>query len=134
MLKNVRCKHRWSHGTHQADGPILAKRVPAMHCRWLQQLPLFGPLVNPPFLKGEAHRSVLSLPPQKEMAGCKIWRPGRPGHENAIILPRPSNPSGCKTLFLVEQMLLVDLNDLSYMKRSKKIIAMTKSLMNLALK
>ena len=32
-------------------------------------------------------------PPQKEIAGCEIWRPGRPEHENAIISPRPSNPS-----------------------------------------
>ena len=32
-------------------------------------------------------------PSQKEIAGCEIWRPGRPRHENAIISPRPSNSS-----------------------------------------
>ena len=46
MFKDVQCEHRWSHGTHQADSPIHAKRVPALRCRWLQRLPLFGPSVQ----------------------------------------------------------------------------------------
>ena len=65
MFKDVQCEHRWSHGTHQADSPILAKCAPALRCRWLQQLPLFGSSVHPRLLEGEAHRPVLSLIPTK---------------------------------------------------------------------
>ena len=43
MFKDVKCEHHWSHDTHQADSPILAKRIPALHCQWLQQLLLFVP-------------------------------------------------------------------------------------------
>ena len=53
--------YNWSHRTHQADKPILAKRVLALCCRWLQQLQLFELLVYPRFLEREAYRSVLSL-------------------------------------------------------------------------
>ena len=31
MFKDVQCEHHWSHDTHQADSPILAKHVPALH-------------------------------------------------------------------------------------------------------
>ena len=54
MFKNVQCEHHWSHDTHQADNdthqadsPIFAKRVPALHCQWLQQLQLFVRLAHP---------------------------------------------------------------------------------------
>ena len=47
MFKNARCEHHWSHDTHQADSPIFAKRIPALHCQWLQQLQLFVPLAHP---------------------------------------------------------------------------------------
>ena len=47
MFKDVQCEHHWSHDTHQADSPILAKRVPALHCQWLQQLLQFVPLAHP---------------------------------------------------------------------------------------
>ena len=40
---NVSSEHHWSHDTHQADSPTFAKRVPALHCQWLQQLLLFVP-------------------------------------------------------------------------------------------
>ena len=30
MFKDVQCEHRQSHGTHQADSPILTKRVSAL--------------------------------------------------------------------------------------------------------
>ena len=47
-LINVQCEHHWLHDTHrQADSPIIAKRVPALHCQWLQQLQLFVPLAHP---------------------------------------------------------------------------------------
>ena len=49
--------------------------------------------VHPGLLKGEAHRPVLSQTPQKEIARCEIWRPARPGHENAMIFLRRSDPS-----------------------------------------
>ena len=42
MFKDGQCEHHWSHDTHQADCQILAKRVPALHCQWLQQLLLFA--------------------------------------------------------------------------------------------
>ena len=44
MFKDVQCERHWLHDTHQADSSILAKRVPALHCHWLQQLLLFEPL------------------------------------------------------------------------------------------
>ena len=47
MFKYVQFKHHWSHDTHQADSPILAKRVSAMHCQWLQQLLLLVPSAHP---------------------------------------------------------------------------------------
>ena len=47
MFKDVLYEYHWSHDTHQADSPILAKRVPALHCQWLQQLLLFVPLAHP---------------------------------------------------------------------------------------
>ena len=71
MFKDVQCEHRCSHGTHQADSPILAKRVPALHCRWLQQLPLFRLSVHPRLLEGEAHTPVLSQTPTKR--NCRVW-------------------------------------------------------------
>ena len=45
-FKNVQCEHYWSHDTYQADSPIFAERVPALHCQWLQQLQLFVPLAH----------------------------------------------------------------------------------------
>ena len=42
---NVQCEHHWSHNTYQAYSPILAKRVPALHCQWL--LLLFVPFAHP---------------------------------------------------------------------------------------
>ena len=47
MFKDVQYEHNWSHDTHQADSPILAKRVPALHCQWLQQFLLFVSLAQP---------------------------------------------------------------------------------------
>ena len=35
MFEDVQYEHHWSHDTHQSDRPILAKRVPALHCQWL---------------------------------------------------------------------------------------------------
>ena len=32
MFKDLQCEQHWSHDTHQADCPILAKRIPALHC------------------------------------------------------------------------------------------------------
>ena len=46
MFKSVQCEHHWSHDTHQADSPILAKRIPSLHCQWLQQLLLLVPLAH----------------------------------------------------------------------------------------
>ena len=51
MFKDVQCEHHWSHDTHQADSQILAKRVPALHCQWLEQLLLFVPSAHPHLLK-----------------------------------------------------------------------------------
>ena len=47
MFNDVQCEHHWSHDTHQAGSQIVAKRVPALHCQWLQQLLLFVPLAHP---------------------------------------------------------------------------------------
>ena len=47
MFKDVQCEHHWSHDTHQANSPILAKRVPALHCQWLPHLLLFVPFAHP---------------------------------------------------------------------------------------
>ena len=47
MFKDVQREHHWSHDTHQADSPILVKRIPALYCQWLQQLLLFVPLTYP---------------------------------------------------------------------------------------
>ena len=47
MFKVVQCEHHWSHDTYQADSPILAKRVPALHCEWLQHPLLFVPSAHP---------------------------------------------------------------------------------------
>ena len=47
MFKNVQYEYHWSHDTHQADSPILAKRVPALHSQCLQQLLLFVPSAHP---------------------------------------------------------------------------------------
>ena len=57
MLKNVQCEHHWSYDTHQADSPILAKCIPALHCRWLQQLLVFVPLAHPDLTPCEFSRS-----------------------------------------------------------------------------
>ena len=70
MFQDFQCQHRWSHGTYQADSPILAKRAPASRCRWLRQLPLIEPSVHLRLLEGEANRPVLSQTLQKEIAGC----------------------------------------------------------------
>ena len=35
LFEDVQCEHHWSRDTHQADSPILAKRVLALHCQWL---------------------------------------------------------------------------------------------------
>ena len=51
MFKVVQCEYHWSHDTHQADSPILPKRVPALHCQWLQELLLFVPSAHPSFLQ-----------------------------------------------------------------------------------
>ena len=59
MFKDVQCEHRWPPGTHQAYSPNFAKCIPALRCRWLQQLPLFGPSVHPHLLEREADRPVL---------------------------------------------------------------------------
>ena len=56
MFNDVQCEHHWSHDTHQADGPNLAKRVPALH------------IVN-----GRT-ASVIHKSPQKEITWCEIWR------------------------------------------------------------
>ena len=45
------------------------------------------------FWKGMHNDQSFYILPQKEIKGFEIWRPGRPGHENAVILPKPSNPS-----------------------------------------
>ena len=47
MFEDVQYEHHWSHDTHEADSPSLAKRVPALHCEWLHQLLLFVPLAHP---------------------------------------------------------------------------------------
>ena len=47
MFKDVQCEHHWSQKTHQADSPIFAKCVQALHCQWLQQLLLYVPLAHP---------------------------------------------------------------------------------------
>ena len=42
------------------------------------------------FWKARLIVQFLCKPPQKEIKGCEIWRPG---HENVTISPRSSNPS-----------------------------------------
>ena len=80
MFKNVQCEHRWSHGTHQAGSPILAKRVPAMRCQWLQQLSLFGPSVHPCILeRASTLASPFITPHKKKSLGVRSGDLGGPG-------------------------------------------------------
>ena len=62
MYKDVQCEYLWLHDTHQADGPILAKRVPALHCQWLQlqQLLLFVPLAHPDLIPCDFSKSHIT--------------------------------------------------------------------------
>ena len=53
---------------HQTDSPICAKRVPALHCQWLQQLLLFVPLAHPDltpcdFFLGGFVKRLVYVPP-----------------------------------------------------------------------
>ena len=85
---------------------FLLKCVPALCCLWLQVATalLFGLEFSYIFLEGEAHRPVLSRNPQKEVAGCDIWRPRISGQESdhQVSLNQFSKIQGHKTLFLVE--------------------------------
>ena len=77
MFKDVQCEQHWSHDTHQADSPILTKRVPALHCQCLQQLLLFVPLAHPDltprdfFLWGFVKRLVYVLPISRDVDELK---------------------------------------------------------------
>lgn len=93
MFKDVECEHCWSHSTDQADSPILAKYVPALRCRCLQQFLLFRPSFHPHLMEGEAHWLVLSQTPTKrnrrmwdlETWEARAWEGNHP--------TRPSSPS-----------------------------------------
>ena len=76
MFKNVQCEQHWSQDTHQADSPILAKCVLALHCQWLQQLLLFVPSAHPDltpcnFLLGFVKRLVYMPPIPRDMDELK---------------------------------------------------------------
>ena len=75
MLKDVQCEHHWLHDTHQADSPILAKRVPALHCQWFCNSFCYLCIRLIHLSRNRGHRNQsFHKSPQKEIAWCEIWR------------------------------------------------------------
>ena len=77
MFKDVQYEYHWSHDTYQVNSPILAKRIPALHCQWLQQLLLFVSLAHPDltqpdfFLREFVKRLVYVPPIPRDMDELK---------------------------------------------------------------
>ena len=67
MFKDVQFEHHWSHDTHQADSPIFAKCVQALHCQWLQQLLLLVPSAHPRLWNRVQIDQSFHKSPQKEI-------------------------------------------------------------------